>query len=98
MGGGGGREGGWEKEGGRDGGRRREGGGSDCMSAVFSLFATLSVDSCRWSISLHVGAQVFEKVVVEKVEVKNGRVSGVKTNLGSVQCDIFVNCAGQVSL
>eukprot|EP00731_Ephydatia_muelleri_P026474 Em0018g574a len=41
------------------------------------------------------GAQVFEKVAVEKVEVKNWRVSGVKTNQGSVQCEIFVNCAGQ---
>ena len=39
---------------------------------------------------------MFEKVAVEKVEVKNGRVSGVKTNQGSVQCEIFVNCAGQV--
>ena len=40
---------------------------------------------------------MFEKVVVEKVEVKNGRVWGVKTNQGFVQCEIFVNCAGQVS-
>lgn len=41
------------------------------------------------------GAQVFEKIAVEKVEVKNGLVSRVRTNEGSVQCEIFVNCAGQ---
>ena len=50
-----------------------------------------------WLCVLCAGAQVFEKVVVEKVEVKNGRVWGVKTNQGFIQCEIFVNCAGQVS-
>lgn len=43
------------------------------------------------------GAQVFEGVCVEGVDVGSGRVTGVKTNQGDIECDIFVNCAGQVS-
>ena len=43
------------------------------------------------------GAKIFEKVSVEKIEVRNGRVHGVKTNRGDISCDVFVNCAGQVS-
>jgi len=44
------------------------------------------------------GVQVFEKVGVERVEVENGRVCGVRTSRGNVKCEIFVNCGGQVSL
>ena len=42
------------------------------------------------------GAHVFEKVCVERVEVENGRVCGVKTNRGDIKCEVFVNCGGQV--
>ena len=34
---------------------------------------------------------------MEKIEVRNGRVHGVKTNRGDISCEVFVNCAGQVS-
>ena len=43
------------------------------------------------------GAQVFEGVCVEEVVVESERVTGVKTNQGDIECDIFVNCARQVS-
>ena len=33
---------------------------------------------------------------MEKIEVRNGRVHGVKTNRGDISCEVFVNCAGQV--
>ena len=42
------------------------------------------------------GVHVFEKVCVERVEVENGRVCGVKTNKGDIKCEVFVNCGGQV--
>ena len=29
--------------------------------------------------------------------MENGRVAGVKTDHGDINCEIFVNCAGQVS-
>ena len=38
-----------------------------------------------------------EKVCVEKVEVENGRVCGVRTSRGNIKCEIFVNCGGLVS-
>ena len=44
-----------------------------------------------------VGVQVREKVCVEKVEVENGRVCGVRTSRGNIKCEIFVNCGGLVS-
>ena len=44
------------------------------------------------------GVQLFEGVCVESVEVENGRVAGVKTDHGDINCEIFVNCAGQVSV
>ena len=34
---------------------------------------------------------------MEDVTVENGRVTGVRTNRGDVDCEIFVNCAGQVN-
>jgi len=43
------------------------------------------------------GVQVYEKVDVERVEVENGRVCGVRTNRGNIKCEIFINCGGMVS-
>ena len=42
------------------------------------------------------GVQVFEGVCVEGVDVEGGRVTGVKTDQGDIECEVFVNCAGQV--
>ena len=42
------------------------------------------------------GVQVCEGVSVEGVDVKEGRVTGVKTDSGDIQCEMFVNCGGQV--
>ena len=40
------------------------------------------------------GGQFIENCQVEKILQKNGRVSGVSTNLGDIECEIVVNCAG----
>ena len=44
----------------------------------------------------YIGVQLYEGVSVEGVLVKDGKVAGVSTNRGDVECEIFVNCAGQV--
>jgi glycine cleavage system aminomethyltransferase T/glycine/D-amino acid oxidase-like deaminating enzyme len=41
------------------------------------------------------GVKIFEDIEVTGVELHEGRVKGVKTKQGDIQCDILVNCAGQ---
>ena len=53
------------------------------------------IDVLLWTYLIS-GVRLFEKVCVEKVEVENGRVCGVKTNKGDIKCEVFVNCGGQV--
>ncbi|RZF48075.1 hypothetical protein LSTR_LSTR002141 [Laodelphax striatellus] len=40
------------------------------------------------------GVRVFEYCGVQQVVQEGGRVTGVETSLGSVQCQAFVNCGG----
>lgn len=41
------------------------------------------------------GARVFERVRVLDVLITDGRVSGVRTDVGDIEAEIVVNCAGQ---
>jgi 4-methylaminobutanoate oxidase (formaldehyde-forming) len=41
------------------------------------------------------GIKIFEDIEVTGVDLNEGRVQGVKTKQGDIQCDILVNCAGQ---
>jgi len=41
------------------------------------------------------GAKLFEEVRVTGFEMKDGRISVVKTNKGDIACEKVVNCAGQ---
>lgn len=43
------------------------------------------------------GVKLYEGVKVEGVETKDGKVAAVTTSSGRIECEIFVNCAGQVS-
>ena len=43
------------------------------------------------------GVKIHERVQVEKVLTDGQKVQGVKTDRGDIKCDVFVNCAGQVS-
>lgn len=44
------------------------------------------------------GVQIYEHTSVNQVLVKRGHVTAVETDRGSIECEYFVNCAGQVSL
>ena len=40
------------------------------------------------------GVKIVQNCKLEEVLSKNGKVTGIKTNLGTVSCDNFVNTAG----
>ncbi|WP_169945382.1 FAD-dependent oxidoreductase [Microbispora sp. H11081] len=41
------------------------------------------------------GAKVLENTKVIGIDVADGRVTGVRTEAGTIECEILVNCAGQ---
>ena len=41
------------------------------------------------------GARVLEHTKVVGIDVADGRVTGVRTEAGTIECEILVNCAGQ---
>lgn len=41
------------------------------------------------------GVQILERTTVQQVVVEKGHVMAVETDRGSIECDNFVNCAGQ---
>ncbi len=41
------------------------------------------------------GAKVLEKTKVIGIDVVDGRITGVRTEAGTIECEIVVNCAGQ---
>ncbi len=41
---------------------------------------------------------MYEHTSVNHVLVKKGHVTAVETDRGAIECEYFVNCAGQVSL
>ena len=42
--------------------------------------------------------QIHERTAVNHVLVEKGFVTGVETDRGPVECQYFINCAGQVSV
>lgn len=43
------------------------------------------------------GVKIYEGTSVNHVVVDDGHVIGVETDRGHIECEYFVNCAGQVS-
>ncbi|KAM7059652.1 pyruvate dehydrogenase phosphatase regulatory subunit, mitochondrial-like isoform 1-T1 [Molossus nigricans] len=41
------------------------------------------------------GVQIYDRTSVVHVMVKKGQVTGVETDKGQIECQYFVNCAGQ---
>ena len=50
------------------------------------------IDTYIFYVSIGVG--VMEDCAIKAVHSKDGRVSGVATTHGSIECQYFVNCAG----
>lgn len=46
------------------------------------------------SISKHRGVKFFEGCEVRHVNTKGGRVDSVETDIGTIQCEYFINCSG----
>lgn len=42
------------------------------------------------------GVKLVENVQVKRVETENHKVKRVFTSKGAIDCDVFINCAGQV--
>ncbi|GCB74537.1 hypothetical protein scyTo_0003628 [Scyliorhinus torazame] len=45
--------------------------------------------------AVHNGVQIFEGASVNHVMVEKGHVTGIETDRGHIECEYFVNCAGQ---
>uniref|UniRef100_G1PYW9 FAD dependent oxidoreductase domain-containing protein n=1 Tax=Myotis lucifugus TaxID=59463 RepID=G1PYW9_MYOLU len=50
--------------------------------------------SLRWCDST--GIRIYDRTSVIHVMIKKGEVTGVETDKGQIECQYFVNCAGQV--
>ena len=59
---------------------------------------SLATNKCGFFLPC-LGVQIFEGVQIEKVLTKNKspQVAGVETSHGTILCEYFINCAGQVS-
>lgn len=69
------------------------------ISAIY-LYLTFLPFSCRTislSFSPYPGVQILERTSVQQVLVEKGQVVAVETDRGSIECEYFVNCAGQVN-
>lgn len=62
--------------------------------------AVCFVSGCVWLsfivIYLFLGVQILDRTTVQQVLVEKGQVTAVETDRGSIECEYFVNCAGQV--
>jgi glycine/D-amino acid oxidase-like deaminating enzyme len=47
-------------------------------------------------ITFSIGARYVENCQVLQVLTENAHIKGVETNIGTVFCEYFVNCAGMV--
>lgn len=41
-----------------------------------------------------VGVKIVENCTITKIHQENGKVTGIETDLGPVDCEYFVNCSG----
>lgn len=53
-------------------------------------------DKTQLCVYLGTGVQIYDRTSILHVMVKRGQVTGVETDKGQIQCQYFVNCAGQV--
>lgn len=60
-------------------------------------FFSLSAFQLHQPLFVFSGVQILERTTVQQVLVEKGHVTAVETDRGSIECDYFVNCAGQVN-
>ncbi len=70
-------------------------GMSSCHPPPFSPFYFLLH---LFLFLIHPGVQILERTTVQQVVVEKDQVMAVETDRGSIECEYFVNCAGQVNL
>lgn len=58
-----------------------------CTSSLFFFFLTFIIFP---------GVQILDRTTVQQVLVEKGQVTAVETDRGAIECEYFVNCAGQV--
>ncbi|CAK6436781.1 unnamed protein product [Pipistrellus nathusii] len=59
---------------------------------LFRLYQQLEQET-----GIQTGVQIYDRTSVVHVMTKKGEVTGVETDKGQIECQYFVNCAGQVS-
>ncbi|NXP55343.1 PDPR phosphatase, partial [Heliornis fulica] len=71
----------------------------DLVGAMYvpedALVSSANVSLALATAASRNGVQIHERTCVSHVSVQKGRVTGVETDRGSIQCQYFVNCAGQ---
>uniref|UniRef100_A0A673BY67 Pyruvate dehydrogenase phosphatase regulatory subunit, mitochondrial n=1 Tax=Sphaeramia orbicularis TaxID=375764 RepID=A0A673BY67_9TELE len=65
------------------------------LSLYFILFLALSHLPSLFLPCSYSGVQILERTTVQQVLVEKGHVMAVETDRGSIECEYFVNCAGQ---
>lgn len=65
------------------------------LTGVLCAGALCSTDFiCKW---MTLGVQIHERTHVNHILLERGHVTGVETDRGPIECEYFVNCAGQVA-
>ncbi|KAM6123626.1 pyruvate dehydrogenase phosphatase regulatory subunit, mitochondrial isoform 2-T4 [Phoenicopterus ruber ruber] len=71
----------------------------DLVGAMYvpedALVSSANVSLALATAASRNGVQIHERTSVSHVAVQKGRVTGVETDRGQIQCQYFVNCAGQ---
>ncbi|NXR55385.1 PDPR phosphatase, partial [Hippolais icterina] len=71
----------------------------DLVGAIYvpedALVSSANVSLALATAASQNGVQIHERTSVSHVTIQKGRVTGVETDRGRIQCEYFVNCAGQ---
>lgn len=64
------------------------------------MFDSIPLNSILFVSLIYVfkGVQILDRTTVQQVLVEKGQVTAVETDRGSIECEYFVNCAGQVKI
>ena len=69
----------------------------DATVSPIDLLDTFVSEAKKNGIKMYENCEVTKILVDETHGGQYNKVSGVETNMGTIECDIFVNCAGIVT-